>query len=393
MANSGTVTAGSAALASQYNNLRDDVLNITTGHTHTGASENGAKVAATGVSSGTAANGAVLTADGSGAAAFLAAGASGGILKYQEFTSSGSFVIPASASSSAVVVVEIGDGGEGGRGGNKQIGVQSTGGAGGALVTYYDLLSSIGTAGGTATVTIGAGGAGGAGATGIGTRGVRGVVGGYSSIGNLATKAVFSPTPNTENNGRYSPQIVVSGVFFTEYATTGMGNAGGTVAGGTVSQEFTHTSGGNAYRYNTGVAEIGVMGQDSDFNGAAGGGGAESLSPYVAYSGGHGGKRWGYRGGHFVGFDGSNGRSLITVGNGAAGGAGASGGGSAGTAATAGSGGGGGGGGNANSGNGGAGGAGAAPGGGGGGGGGSYTGNGGAGGAGGAGRLRVWVIG
>ena len=29
MANSGTVTAGSAALASQYNNLRDDVLNIT----------------------------------------------------------------------------------------------------------------------------------------------------------------------------------------------------------------------------------------------------------------------------------------------------------------------------------------------------------------------------
>ena len=72
MANSGTVTAGSAALASQYNNLRDDVLNVSTGHTHTGASENGAKVAATGMSSGTAANGTILTADGAGAASFLA---------------------------------------------------------------------------------------------------------------------------------------------------------------------------------------------------------------------------------------------------------------------------------------------------------------------------------
>lgn len=45
MANSGTVTAGvSAVLASQYNNLRDDVLNITTGHQHTGASEDGRQI-------------------------------------------------------------------------------------------------------------------------------------------------------------------------------------------------------------------------------------------------------------------------------------------------------------------------------------------------------------
>jgi hypothetical protein len=77
MANSGTVTAGSAALASQYNNLRLDVLDVTTGHTHAGTTNEGAKVAATGVSSGTAANGAVLTADGSGAAAFLALNAGG----------------------------------------------------------------------------------------------------------------------------------------------------------------------------------------------------------------------------------------------------------------------------------------------------------------------------
>ena len=389
MANSGTVTAGSAALASQYNNLRDDVLNVSTGHTHTGASEDGALVAATGVSSGTAALGAVLTADGSGAAAFLVAGASGGILKYEEFTSSGSFVIPANASSSAIVVVEIGDGGEGGRGGNKDVGVCCVGGAGGAMVTYYNLLSTLGTAGGTATVTIGAGGAGGAGATVSATRGDYGAVGGYSSIGILESKARWAAgTPTVNNAGRYSPQVIVSGVFHTEY-TAGMQDNGGTVAGGTVYQTRTHTNGGNAFMHPSDNT-AGQMGQDSDFNGAAGGGGGNSGT--ADRSGGNGGKRWGYRGGHFVGFDTSN-RSLITVGNGVAGGAGAAGGGSAGSAAVAGSGGGGGGGGGASTGNGGVGGAGAAPGGGGGGGGGSSTGNGGNGGAGGAGRVRVWVIG
>jgi hypothetical protein len=39
---SGTVQAGiDTVLASQYNNLRDDVLNVSTGHTHTGVSEDG----------------------------------------------------------------------------------------------------------------------------------------------------------------------------------------------------------------------------------------------------------------------------------------------------------------------------------------------------------------
>jgi hypothetical protein len=81
MANSGTVTAGSAALASQYNNLRDDVLNVTTGHTHTGASENGKKVEGSAIASTGATNGQVLTADGAGNAAFTTlagAGALGG---------------------------------------------------------------------------------------------------------------------------------------------------------------------------------------------------------------------------------------------------------------------------------------------------------------------------
>lgn len=69
---SGSVTAGSAALASQYNNLRDDVLNVSTGHTHTGASENGAKVHGTALDSTGATNGQVLTANGAGGVTFAA---------------------------------------------------------------------------------------------------------------------------------------------------------------------------------------------------------------------------------------------------------------------------------------------------------------------------------
>jgi hypothetical protein len=76
---SGSVTAGSAALASQYNNLRDDVLNVSTGHTHTGASENGAKVHGSALASTGATNGQVLAADGSGGAAFTTLAQSGAV--------------------------------------------------------------------------------------------------------------------------------------------------------------------------------------------------------------------------------------------------------------------------------------------------------------------------
>lgn len=76
---SGSVTAGSAALASQYNNLRDDVLNVSTGHTHTGASENGAKVHGSAIASTGATNGQVLTANGSGGASFTTLASSGAL--------------------------------------------------------------------------------------------------------------------------------------------------------------------------------------------------------------------------------------------------------------------------------------------------------------------------
>ncbi len=79
MANSGTVTAGSAALAAQYNNLRDDVLNVTTGHTHTGASENGAKIEGTALKSTGATAGQVLQAGGSANAIWVTLAQSGAL--------------------------------------------------------------------------------------------------------------------------------------------------------------------------------------------------------------------------------------------------------------------------------------------------------------------------
>lgn len=44
MANSSTVSSGDDALATQYNNLRKDVLDVTTGHDHTGAADHGVQL-------------------------------------------------------------------------------------------------------------------------------------------------------------------------------------------------------------------------------------------------------------------------------------------------------------------------------------------------------------
>lgn len=66
MPNSGTVTAGSVALASQYNNLRSDVLDATTSHTHSGSADAGAKIEGTALKSTGATVGYLLTAGAGG---------------------------------------------------------------------------------------------------------------------------------------------------------------------------------------------------------------------------------------------------------------------------------------------------------------------------------------
>ena len=78
MPNSGTVTAGSVALASQYNNLRDDVLSSTTSHTHSGSADAGAKIEGTALKSTGATVGYLLTAGAGGTTTTWSAPPAGG---------------------------------------------------------------------------------------------------------------------------------------------------------------------------------------------------------------------------------------------------------------------------------------------------------------------------
>ena len=263
MANSGTVTAGSAALASQYNNLRSDVLNVSTGHTHTGASENGAKVAATGVSSGTAALNAVLTADGSGGASFLALAAAGADV--QEFTSSGSWVKP--AGKSAVYVLAIGDGGGGGGGGrgNGVVGYGGDGGHSGAHAATWIPASNLS---GTVTVTIGAGGAGGtaqaAGST--DADGAAGATGGDTTFGTaFSARGGFAGRRAAQNGTAFVPTGVAEWSYFNANGGTTDVASAQSVNANSVSTFMRH--------FTAGIGGEGGIGATRAFNRAGGGGG------------------------------------------------------------------------------------------------------------------------
>ena len=230
MANSGTVTAGSAALASQYNNLRLDVLDVSTGHTHAGTTNEGAKVAATGVSSGTAALNAVLTADGSGGASFLALVAAGADI--QEFTSSGSWVKP--SGKTAVFVFAIGAGGGGAAGGRSSVGVVAMGGnrgAGGAHAQRWMAASELA---GTVTATIGAGGAGGTAVAADTTtiNGSSGVKGGDTSFGTHL--AALGGGPGVDSDGA-NVGLPFTGLWEWGYNLANGGTAGGTTDAGDAS--------------------------------------------------------------------------------------------------------------------------------------------------------------
>ena len=231
MANSGTVTAGSAALASQYNNLRDDVLNITTGHTHTGASENGARVEGTALKATGVVDGYGLFADGSGGVAWEAVAAAGADI--QEFTSSGSWVKP--AGKTAVYVLAVGAGAGGGSGGrtftpNFGSSIGGIAGGGGGHSARWMTASSLP---GTVTVTVGAGGAGGT-AIAIGSTGVDGVTGATGGTTSFGSAIVAAGGFGGGNTDRYNNGYASTGVGVAEWGLPDpvSGTAGGTSRAG-----------------------------------------------------------------------------------------------------------------------------------------------------------------
>ncbi len=329
-----------------------------------------------------------------GVPAWTTIGASGGILKYEEFTSSGSFVIPANASGSALIVLEVIGAGGGGGAGGKHTTLGSTarggdGGAGGPYGVFTYLASTFGTAGGTVTVTIGDGGAGGAGTAVTATTGPLGSNGGLTSFGSADFFGGFAGRGGLGAIARYYLASAVSQPAITETYSTAAGSAIiGLVSGGTGSSDLVMNHGGHGAVRGIALGPAGGRGFDSGLLGAGGGGGGAADG--TAYPGGLAGKRYGFVGAEVVPPSVSDGSTYLKQGNGSTGGTASGGAGVAGAAPGD----GGSGGGGARNGNGGAGGAGAQPGGGGGGGGGSSgSGTSGAGGAGGSGRIRVWVIG
>jgi len=284
-----------------------------------------------------------------------------------------------------VLYLEMIGAGNGGAGGQcSDIGVQATGeygGGGGGWLTDTNLVSAHSTAGGTITVTIGAGGAGGAGTSTGGASGADGAFGGVTSFGSVTLArsgfAFYAPTaPVSCYLQVRRPVGSFPGTAESGTLTAAAYEVGNTTITAIV---FNVAIGGGGIN---GLTEAdGRSGIDSDLNGGGGGGGGGITTAEGTKRGGKGGKRFGFTGAHIAS------DRFLTFGNGAS--AGTAGAGAGGTAIGS----GGGGGGSSTTAAGGAGGAGNLGGGGGGGGSSRNTFTSGAGGAGGSGRVRVWVIG
>ncbi len=341
-----------------------------------------------------------LQSDGSGTLSFAACGDT----NVQTFGASGNYIVPTNA---LMVIVEAWGGGGAGAGGSSGVTgtIRSGGGAGGggAYATTTLSASTLGIAGATVPVTIGAGGTAGAG--GVNNVGATGGAGGATCLSTSTACAgtLFLQTfgggggrgiTTAGNGGGGGGGILSVGIT----AASATGGAGGSPLGGAAGVMNTGSGGGGG---GTAAATGGSGGSGS--NGGGGGGASSSTgggnggSGGGSVQGGAGGAggasiattcvaRSGGSGGHVPGLAGGGGTAGI---GGGAGGAGSAGAGSGGD--------GGGGGANTcvNGGTAGAGGVGGDRAGGGGGGGasaGTGTQTGGAGGAGGAGYLRTWTL-
>jgi hypothetical protein len=344
-----------------------------------------------------------LKSDGSGTLSFAVCGDTNA----QTFAASGNFTVPASALMTIIEAWGAGGGGGGGTG-NTLSGASRSGGGGGGGGSYNTttiLTSSLGIAGATVPVTIGAGGTAGTGGT--TAAGTNGGIGGATC---LSTTTACAGTMFLQAFGG-------GGGAGTGTAGNGGGGGGGVLSAGSVAATITGGTGGNplgsaANTLNSGAGGAGgatstAAAVDGGSSSWGGGGGGASTTTGVANSGNGGGSSQGGAGG---GGGASTPITTFTLRSGGAGGhvpglsaGGGAGGattGAAGTAGAAGVGSGGdGGGGGASTGTAGAtagaGGNGGARGGGAGGGGasaGTGTQKGGAGGVGGAGYLRTWTL-